>query len=285
MSDTNIILIATMFLDYLESEESLLPIPHVMRRIHDLLVNRLALGKTRKTVADVNCELSAVIPEDSCTSTREQRHAHEVPTKPEPCPDEESPRKVENGGVTLSQSSTDAEKIIERFRDSVSVLEKADEPLYVDIQFLVTEDKEEVIKEFCAECPGFPAAWITVRAPADATPNETQNDFVKRRINGLEWRTGVIELDELRSMTKSLFGDGRQLYTKGLAKVRAITKHFSVSHRNIHDLSDLPCLSDLRRNVRLDDKDECPYHKHTWRSHLACAKKHTRAMIIFQREQ
>lgn len=242
------------FLNYLESGEELCT-PYLMHRIKDLLIQRLKDNDTQKTRKAEETTNGSVIHEVWSGSGDEWEED------------------------TFNQDKT----ILCKFREAIRSMEAKKEPIYVDIQCLLTVNGEYLIKEFCAECSDGPPAWITVKSPPDAIPNTRENQYLKDYINGLVWDVGVIDVYQLSDLTFTLFTSGRRIYIKGMSKITILLKYLKGLHRhNIFDLKNLPKLQEMRNRIPLTE--ECPFHEHL-KTSLACTKKHTRAMIQFSNSQ
>lgn len=250
MSDNNVLTAVAILLNHLESGNRP-EVPFLMRRIRDLLLERLApVGEDNRT--------PTVLAESTDTAT-EYDDWHE----------------------TEPMSHIDDKGILERFKKAVRELESSENPIYLDVQFLLKSTGGYVIKEFSAQCAGSPTAWITVKSPANARPNAC-NEYTTTRVNGLDWDTGVIELDDLRTTTSELFRKGRRIFMKGVDKVTAVVQILKIPRKDIVELSHLQTLRSLRRHVTMDD--ECPFHRHLSQS-FACAKRHTNALLIHHTDE
>lgn len=309
---------AAHLLDHLLSGEDL-PIPHVMRKIRDLLEERLADSRIPPAVKEdptssygdgddhrqENGKL-ALAPSDGYTVRRFVENvtpvtSKDTPSEQRPFADDSTVRRIvenvtpststaaplygdgddrreenEEPALTpLEERYSEDDSAIRTFVENVASLKSTDAPLYVDAQFLMTDTGDYVVKEFSAECRGGPRAWITVKSPAGALPHEKENEYLRWRINGLEWHCGTMDLDDFGATVSGLFGGARMIYMKGYSKITAFTKCLGISRRNFVDPIDLPKLEILRTEV--DMPEECPYHRNKRR--FNCAKWNTYAMV------
>lgn len=254
MPSNDVVSSAAILLNHLESSDEL-EIPHLMRRIRDLLSEKLA------PVSEDCLKRTATI---------------------EPSSDGDTGDDSDGSHVTEPTSRFENDLILLGFRLSVLQLADNHNPIYLDVQFLQTSTKEYVIKEFSAQSAGSPTAWITVKSPADVEPNTYTNDYVTTVLNGLEWSTGVIDIDQLRSTTSVLFKNGRRIYMKGLDKIQVVVRILNIPRQDIVDLFFLPKLEILRSNVTMEE--ECPFHRRLSKS-LSCAKRNTHAMFIYHTDE
>lgn len=170
---------------------------------------------------------------------------------------------------------------IEDFTTAIRTMEVLTSPIYVDVLYLCS-NIGYVIKEFSAQCIGSPfTANIIVKSPPDAIPCTEENGYASKYLHGIAWRDGVIELQQLKTITADLFKKGRPVYVKGFNKVKILNKTLGVDHSDIRELTELPALQNLRRDFT---RNSCEYHSNM-SERLACARKHTNAMLACNEEE
>lgn len=223
----------------IEQEE--LPVPVVMRRISDLLAQKLQLRPAQKQ------QLRPA--ESSCSSSGG------------------------NNSYTKRQRSTTRTCAIEEFRNTIRAMESTSGPIYVDLQCL-NSNEGYVIKEFAAKCAGVAsAAWIMIRSPSGAFPIARDNSHLLKSVHGISWDAGDIDECQLKAYTRRLFNN-RPVFVKGQQKLNLLATKLGVPEALITSLDTYPSLNRLRS---MFSSPPCLYHRRLDNSFL-CATKHTHAL-------
>lgn len=149
------------------------------------------------------------------------------------------------------------------------------QPIYVDVQCLMSVEKGEIIKEITI-CRNDLVAWIIVNSPANLTQVIRPNAFATSILHRLNWSAGLISVDDLRNVTSALFKRNTPVYVKGLGKAKILSTFLNVSRKQISSLDHIPRLVDLRKQFLAE---ACPLHSHD--SNLCCTTRHTEFMMRF----
>lgn len=194
---------AALLLDMLESGGEL-PIPNVMRRIRDLLAERLLEVETARLGQTMTETVRPEDEEDQNWAPPALAYSHHQP-QGEPVLAQQSeptatatistaaassalpppaPMQARKKLTIPGTSPTDMER--RRFFQAVEVLARVDGPLYVDIQCLENAHDEMVIKEFAAGSLNTPLiADVMVKPPDNSDPSPKTYTYVRASVNGL----------------------------------------------------------------------------------------------------
>lgn len=187
---------------------------------------------------------------------------------------EKSTSEVCHSSLSVHTFTMQSEDILKQFAESICALEALDKPVYVDIQCLKST-KGDIIKEFSAKCEDGPTAWIMVISPDEAQPVLKRNNHLRDQVHGIDWGTGHICIEKLRSITRTLFENNRRVFVKGRQKVAVLTKQLSIPLDNITTLNDCSQLIELRK---VFCAPSCVYHREMDDT-LACSMKNVGALV------
>jgi len=165
------------------------------------------------------------------------------------------------------------------FRRSIDELVCLRRPLYCDIQNLESKNAGRVIKEFSVTCKGGPLAWIVLRPPPDAEPDDEINFFVENSLNGLVWQNGDADLEEVRDVVNKLFTTTELLYIKGHEKAKLLKEvGFGLKSSTIKLLDYWPRLEAMRKTY---PHAGCPHHRQLKDKTYACTVRNLHALMAY----
>jgi len=175
--------------------------------------------------------------------------------------------------------SSESQTRMLEFRRSIDELVCLRRPLYCDIQNLESKNAGRVIKEFSVTCKGGPLAWIVLRPPPDAEPDDEINFFIENSFNGLVWQNGDADLEEVRDVVNKLFTTTELLYIKGHEKAKLLKEvGFGLKSSTIKLLDYWPRLEAMRKTY---PHAGCPHHRQLKDKTYACTVRNLHALMAY----
>lgn len=270
--NTDIITAACVFLDKLKQLHENgydLPVPFVMSGIRVLLQEKLPSRPSTATSRSVKPWVKGGSRNEYQQPPRKTARRHQRTAE-----FGEAARTPECVNASVYVIPYRRQQQIARFDRDIRALESLDAPVYVDVQWLKS-NRGYVIKEFAAMCVGTPTAWMIIKSPSGATPNEWQNGYLENRVHGINWDVGFIDERQLRAMTSNLFGKKRRVLVKGTQKADILAEKLNVERRFVETLDDCP---DSKCLLEMYTVPACLYHSRLDRI-MSCAAKNVRAIV------